>query len=126
MKGVLGSFGRAFLLRSNDNSCFLFREDLRQFLILMETVVGYYKTEGTNQQTEVNIPEKINKQTKLSYFQNYRFLSFLLQWNRAIRPPHGGRLKRSSAVCNWENYSPVIGRGQAYLPLNLNFLPAGK
>ena len=75
MKGVLGSFGRAFILRSNDNSCLLFREDLRQFLILMETVVGYYKTEETNQQTEVNIPEKSNKQ-KLSYFENYRFRSF--------------------------------------------------
>ena len=65
MKGVLGSFGRAFILRSNDNSCLLFREDLRQFLILMETVVGYYKTEETNQQTEVNIPEKSNKQNRL-------------------------------------------------------------
>ena len=65
MKGVLGSFGRAFILRSNDNSCLLFREDLRQFLILMETVVGYYKTEETNQQTEVNIPEKSNQQNCL-------------------------------------------------------------
>jgi len=53
MKGVLGSFGRAFILRSNDNSCLLLREDLRQFLNLMETVAGYYKTEGTNQQTQV-------------------------------------------------------------------------
>ena len=92
MKGVLGSFGRAFILRSNDNSCLLFQEDLRQFLMLMETVVGYYKTEGTNQQTEVNIPGKNNKQN-CRILKIIVFFLALLQWIVAIRPPHGGRLK---------------------------------
>ncbi|XP_078369213.1 uncharacterized protein LOC144653157 isoform X3 [Oculina patagonica] len=52
MKAVLGSFGQAFVLRYNDNSCLLFQEDLRQYFKLMETVVSFCKAGGTDQQTE--------------------------------------------------------------------------
>lgn len=81
MKGVLGSFGRAILLRCNDNSYLLFQEDLRQFGKLMETVVGYHKTGVTDQQTEVNIVFVI-----LSFSL---CISFFITVELGISPPHG-------------------------------------
>lgn len=58
MKGVLGNFARAFLLKQNDNSSFLRQEDLRQFRKLMETVVGY--SNSARKTNEVSVA--VNKQ----------------------------------------------------------------
>ena len=49
MKGVLGSFGRAFLPKHNENRCLIFKEDIGQFGKLMETIVQSYQQEAASE-----------------------------------------------------------------------------
>ena len=54
MKGVLGNFGRAFSLESNDNCSLTKEEDLKQFGKLVETVVSHCSLEQA-MEVQVNI-----------------------------------------------------------------------
>lgn len=49
MKGVLGSFGKAFLPKHNENRCLIFKEDIRQFGKLMETIVQSCQQEAASE-----------------------------------------------------------------------------
>ena len=49
MKGVLGSFGKAFLPKHNENRRLIFKEDIRQFGKLMETIVQSYQQEAASE-----------------------------------------------------------------------------
>lgn len=54
MKGVLGNFGQAFSLESNDNCSLTKKEDLKQFGKLVETVVSHCSLEQA-MEVQVNI-----------------------------------------------------------------------